>query len=179
VEAQTGAVGRMGLLATGTGGDGLPTNVKQLKLTNAATSGAADWTKVIRFFSIKVNGREISLGNPTITKTSATIPILPGDLMISEGATTEIAIDVGLKDLVTDGELLQIMVEAPNHGFNTAANGSAFCATMLQPLTSPSFPINVTANKLSWKKIPAVVVVNEIFDVEATAVDMFGNLYLN
>ena len=178
-ESTTCAVEMMRLLATDTGGDGLPTIVTQIKLTNAATSGAADWTKVIRFFSIKVNGREISLGNPTITKTSATIPILPGDLMISEGATTEISIYVGLKDLVTDGELLQIMVEAPNHGFTTAASGSAFGATLLQPLTSPSFPINIAANKLSWKKIPAVVAVNEIFDVEANAVDMFGNLDLN
>ncbi len=178
-ESTTCAIELMRLALSDIGGDGVPTIVTQIKLINAAASSAADWTKVIRFFAIKINGREISLGNPTITKTSATIPILPGDLLISEGESAEISIFVGLKSTITDGELVQIMVESPSHGFTTAASGSAFGANLPQALTSSTFEISIEASKLTWKKIPTTVAVNELFDVEANATDQLGNLDLN
>ena len=173
------AVELMRIVTTDIGGDGLPTLITQIKLTNAATNAAADWSKSIRFFAIKVKDREVSLGNPTITKTSATIPILPGDLMISDGNSAEIRILVGLNDKVTDGEVLQIKVDSTNHGFTTATSGSAFVATLPQALTSNAFSINIVATTLTWKKIPTVVAAGEPFDVEADAVDQFGNLDIN
>ncbi|SDD02884.1 Ig-like domain-containing protein [Williamwhitmania taraxaci] len=170
------AVELMRLVATDAGGDGLPTIVTQIRLVNGAASLAADWTKAIRFFAIKINGKEVSLGNPTITKTAATIPILPGDLIIIEGQSAEISILVGLNDKVTDREILQIQIESPIHGFTTSTSGSAFVANLPHALISNAFPINIVASKLVWKSIPIVVAVNEPFQVEVNAVDQLGNL---
>ena len=169
----------LNLLIRDVGGDGLPTTVTRIKLTNAATTSAADWTKDIRFFSIKINTREVSLGNPITTKTAATIPILPGDLMISDGESAEISILVGLNDKVTDGEVLQMKVESPIHEFTTTITGSAFVATLPQAITSNTFPINVVANRLIWKKIPTIAAVGEPWEVEVDAVDRLGNLDIN
>ncbi|HUW05398.1 MAG TPA: lamin tail domain-containing protein [Williamwhitmania sp.] len=169
------AITAMKFIVSDKGGDGLPTIVTSISLFNAALSNAADWTKAIRFFTIHVNNETIALGNPTFTKTSCSIPILPGAITVAEGETKEVIVSVGLNDKVTDGEIVQLKIPNVNHGFSAQTTGSTFASTFPQDIISAPFTITVTAAKLIVKKMPTTVGVGAPFDAEVDAIDSYGN----
>lgn len=158
------------------GGDEQPTVVTNISLFNAAPSNAADWTKAMRSFVIHVNSVTIPLGNPTFTKTSCSIPILPESITVADGNTLEVTVSAELNDKVNDGEIVQLKVPSFDHGFLAQATGSTFASIFSQEIISQPFTIAISAIKLIIKKMPTTVGVGTPFDAEVDAIDSYGNL---
>jgi hypothetical protein len=156
---------------SGSGDNSVLTNIRIIP----AASNTADWADVIQ--GVKLNdGSSISIGSPTITSTYIDIP-LTGGYTINDGSTVEITMDIYLNqtDLLVDGEVISLMIDADNHNWTDDGSGSALKTDFGSDVISNDFTIDVEASELNFVTVPSSVTIGNQFTVEVEAVDVHGN----
>jgi len=156
---------------SGSGDNSVLTNIRIIP----AASNTADWADAIQ--GVKLNdGNPISIGSPTITSTYIDIP-LTGGYTINDGSTVEITMDIYLNqtDLLVDGEVISLMIDADNHNWTDDGSGSALKTDFGSDVISNDFTIDVEASELNFVTVPSSVTIGNQFTVEVEAVDAHGN----
>lgn len=158
-------------------GDGLATLPTNLRLI-PAPSNTADWSDHIQGFTLN-NGGNISSGSPTISDSEINIPITSGDLLVTDGGSTELTLAVYLNtSSISDGAILSFQIDADAHGFIADGAGSTFIGTFSEgDIISNDFTIQVRASDFRFNNLfPLEANTNESFSLSIEAIDENGNL---
>lgn len=155
--------------------DGVPTIVKNIKISRVEMADAASLLKSIEGILVVVDGKPINISQPDIKTSYFTFSV--GDLIISDGEYKDISIYVYLKDQgLTDNQKIQFKVDAINHGFTADPLGSTFKSIFPQQIFSNIFWVDVIATQLKFSSTPTRVGVQQPFSITLNATDSNGNL---
>lgn len=156
--------------------DGLPTTVKDIKISRAEIPYAVSLAKVIGGVLVKVNGVPIGISEPDIKTTYLTFTVGNSNLVIPDGGYADISIYIYLNEEgLTDNQKIQLKVDATNHGFTSYPTGSKFNNAFPLQVVSNIFWIDVLATQQKFASIPVRVGVHQPFSVTLNATDMNGN----
>ena len=160
-------------------GDGLPTIVTQMKFITGPQNTISINEDLAGGYFEFADGTSILLdGEPVSTATETIFNIQNGSLTVADGATEEIVGHIWLEDSVTDGEVIQFMIDADNHEFVADQSGSAFADVFAADIVGNEFTIDVVATQLAFKQQPSDVTIGTVMtpSVEVAATDMNGNV---
>ncbi len=160
-------------------GDGLPTIVTQMKFITGPQNTISINEGLAGGYFEFADGTSIAMdGEPVSTATETIFNIQSGSLTIADGASEEIVGHVWLEDSITDGEIVQFMIDADNHGFIADPSGSAFADVFTADIVGNEFTIDVVATQLAFKQQPTDVTIGTTMTppVEIAATDMNGNV---
>jgi len=154
--------------------DGIPTIVKNIKVSRVEQTDAASLSKSIAGILMRVNGIPLSISQPAIKTSDITFTV--ENLEIPDGEFKDISIYVYLKDQgLTDNQKIQLKIDAVNHGFIADTMGSAFRTVFPRPVISNVFWVNVVATQLKFTSTPSRVGVLKPFDIGLNSTDINGN----
>jgi hypothetical protein len=160
--------------------DGLPTNITQITLKNANPVNSADWQSAIQGVTVKNGLNVVAIQQVVINSGSIVLNINSGDLVISNGGSAELTIEIFLNQTgLVDGSQLQFLVNHLSHGWSSDMNGSGFSPTFVSDVISNIFSIDVTATKLEFTSVPTSVWANQNFGISVNATDVYNNLDLS
>ena len=155
--------------------DGVPTIVRNIKLSRIETPDAASLSKTIEGILMVVDGNPISISQPDI-KTSY-LTFTAENLTVPDGEYKDVNIFIYLKNQgLTDNQKIQLKVDAVNHGCSANPMGSTFKVTFPQPIVSNIFWVDVFATQLKFTVCPIRVGVKQPFCVGLNTVDLNGNV---
>ena len=156
--------------------DGLPTVVKDIKISRSEITGAASLNKVIGGVIIKINGNPVGISEPDIKTSYFTFTFSNNSLVAPDGGYADVSIFIYLNEEgLTDNQKIQLKVDATGHGFTTYSPGSKFNAIFPQLVISNIFGIDVVATQQRFSSIPMRVGVLQPFSVTINATDLNGN----
>ncbi len=156
--------------------DGLPTIVKDIKISRAEIADAASLTKVIGGVLVKVNGIPVGISEPDIKTNYFTFTISENGLVIPNGGFIDVSVSIYLNESgLTDNQKIQLKVDASNHGFTAYPTGSKFNPTFPLQVISNIFWVDVVATQLKFASIPTRVGVLQPFNIILNATDLNGN----
>ena len=157
--------------------DGTATEITNIRI-QPGTSNNADWTNHIQGVKLFYDGTEVPLASSTITDTYIDLTTTEGTFNIADGeiakeATLQIYLNTSK---ITDGSILQFMIDADNNGFTAGSNNSSFSSDFGSDVISNNITIDVTASALSFATQPSNTLLNNnMTTVEVEAVDANGN----
>ncbi|HPS63438.1 MAG TPA: hypothetical protein PLK82_10280, partial [Bacteroidales bacterium] len=171
------AVNVLRLKITDTGsGDGMPTNVTNVRITNANPSNGANWIAAIAGVKLNNGAGDIVIGTPVITASFIDIPIPAGNLSVPDASSSTITLSVFLKTSgIEDGKKLQFTIPATGHGFTASGSGSLFIADFGAAVTGNVHTLTVAATRLTFSGVPSTVMSNTGFSATVSATDDNGN----
>jgi hypothetical protein len=158
--------------------DTVPTNVTRLVFNEGPENNIADWATLIGGATLYNVTEEayVALSNISVINTSLIIDIVPGELIIDNGGDPElITLSILLTGTVADGSKLDFTLGGDPHSNETSAYGSQFLSA-LTVLTSNTYTVEVTADRLNFSVFPANVSTSTEFLVTVTATDTLGNV---
>lgn len=156
--------------------DGLPTIVRNVKISRTELTNAAALAKAIGGVLVKVNGNPIGISEPDIKTSYFTFSVSNNNLVVPDGGYVDVSIFIYLNEEgLTDNQKIQLKVDAINHGFTTDPIGSSFKTSFPLQVVSNIFWIDVAATQLKFSSIPGRVGVLEPFSVTLNATDSNGN----
>ncbi len=157
--------------------DATATQVTNIRIQPGA-SNTADWTDHIQGVKLFYDGTEITLASTSITDSYIDLGISEGDLDVSDGEVNkEVTIQVYLNTSnITDGSVLQFMIDADNHGFTVGTNNSSFASDFGSDINSNNITVEVEATALAFETQPSSTLINtNMSSVTVEAVDANGN----
>jgi len=155
--------------------DGVPTIVKNIKISRVETVDAASLLKSIDGILVVVDGKPINISQPDIKTSYFTFSV--GNLIIPDGEYKDVSIYIYLKDQgLTDNQKIQLKVDAINHGFSADPLGSTFKSIFPQQVVSNIFWIDVVATQLKFSTVPTRVGVQQPFNITLNTTDSNGNM---
>lgn len=155
--------------------DGVPTIVKNIKISRMEMADAASLLKSIEGILVVVDGKPVNISQPDIKTNYFTFSV--ENLVVPDGEYKDVSIYIYLKDQgLTDNQKIQLKVDAINHGFTTDIQGSTFKSIFPQQVVSNIFWIDVVATQLKFSTIPTRVGVQQPFSITINATDSNGNM---
>lgn len=157
-------------------GDGLPTIVTLLAL-KAGPLNNVNWSNALAGMTIENGGLPADVDQTFITSGSIVVTIPQGNLTVADGGSAELTFSVYLKSSgITDGAILQFMVDSAGYGWDAALSGSGFQYSLPQQIISGIFTVDVTATRLIFTSVPQNVWATQPFAVTALTTDINNNL---
>ncbi|MCB2196816.1 MAG: choice-of-anchor J domain-containing protein [Bacteroidetes bacterium] len=161
--------------------DGLPTYVRQIVLyygpnmtLDLNTDDLADGWFVID------GTTEVTIENePIIGEDSIAFTFSEGDITVPDAGSINVTLKVVLDPHAADGNVVQFMIPATDHGFETVGISSEFPATFAGgDITGNDITIEVVATELSFSTEPTNVYVGNNIEpaVVVEAIDANGNI---
>jgi hypothetical protein len=154
--------------------DGVPTHVTKLVFNAGGNNTVADWSTVIGGATLfnTTQGASVAISNVTINPASLEIDINPGDLMIADASSDELALSIWLTTSVIDNEELELTIGGNPHTNTTYRVGSQFSSS-LTALNSNIYTITVTSDRLNITFFtPSINNINQNIDLEVEATDV-------
>lgn len=158
--------------------DGLPTRVTKLRFVKVQSPSAAVWPDAIAGVKL-MNSQEqlIPILATYILDNEIEIELDPSSMSIPNASISTFTLAIFLKSgSITDGETIQLKVEASEHGWESDYNGSGFTDTFPDDIVSDIFTIRALPTHLFFIDYPKQVVINQPFSISAYAGDISGNL---
>lgn len=159
-------------------GDGTATKITTIRIVPGA-SNTADWTDHIQGALLSYNGSSVTLSSTDITDNYIDFNISSGNLDITDGETSlEAMVQIYLNSSnLSDGDVLQFMIDADNHGWTADASGSGFSSNFGTDISSNTFLVEVIATTLNFSQQPSNTVLNNSMSPAVTVetIDANGN----
>ncbi len=158
--------------------DGIETKVTQIKLTAGPNNTISFDENLDGGYLISESGISIPFAaEPVVTSNDITVTFNVGDLTIPDGEDSTYTVYLLLGTEIEDGSVIQMMIDADNHGFIADVSGSEFTSDFGTDITGNDFTLNVTATELLFTEQPNSAYVGDtISGVEVTATDLNGNI---
>lgn len=157
--------------------DGLPTIIRNVKISRVEQTDAASLAKAIGGVLIKVNGNPVANSQPDIKTGYMTFIFSNDGLVVPDGGYIDVSLFVFLNETgLTDNQKLQLKVDAVSHGFTADPTGSDFKKFFPLQVISNIFWIDIVATQLKFSSIPTRVGVLQPFNVTLNAIDLNGNI---
>lgn len=155
--------------------DGLPTIVKNVKLSRTEIPDVVSLSKSIGGVLVKVNDNLIGISDLDI-KTNYLAFSIDNNLIVPDGGSVDASFFIYLKENgLVDGQRIQLKVDSTNHGFIADPLGSRFSKAFSQKIFSNIFTVDVVATQLKFTAIPTRVGVLQPFSVIVSTTDLNGN----
>jgi predicted extracellular nuclease len=159
--------------------DGLDTKVSQIVLYYGSNMTINFETEIDSGY-FEVDGLPIDLdGEPVFGNDSVAFPILGGEISVPDGGSVNVVIKLIVKPNTTDGKVIQFMIDANQHGFETAGVSSLFPATLAGgDIIGNDITIDVVATELNFSVEPTNVYVDAMITpaIVVEAIDANGNI---
>ena len=160
-------------------GDGLPTHVTRIRIVPGASNTAIWSTHVAGVFLQDANGN-VAIANTLINDNEIVLTLANGDLTVADGDAIEVTLSLYLQTTnIVDGSVLQFMIPATGHGFDSDNSGSGFVVTFDEgDISSNSTTIDVEASELVFVQQPTDVNALDVMSpaMELAFTDAFGNV---
>lgn len=159
-------------------GDGVVTSLTNIRI-KPGSNNTADWTDAIAGVTLD-DGSPVTIDSMDITDAYIDIVISAGDLEVSDGGSDDVMLAVYFTSSgnLNEGDVLEFMIDADDHGWDAAGAGSDFESTLSGgDFDSNNFTINVVGTALSFSQQPTNVGLNENFSpsVVVAISDVNGN----
>lgn len=158
--------------------DGVNTEVSQIVLFYGPNTSIVFANEIDSGY-FEVDGNPIDLGgDPFFGMDSVVFPIAPGEISVPDGGSVNVVLKVILKPNVEDSKVIQLMIDADQHGFETTGISSDFAAAFAGDIIGNNITIDVVATELNFSVEPTDVYVDATIDpaVVIEAIDANGNI---
>jgi len=163
----------------GAPGDGLPTEVTQIRV-QPASNNTADWTDHIQGVVVDDGSNFITPASaPTITDTEIIFPITSGDLTVTNGGSLDVTLAIYLNTSnIVDGAVLAFEIPQTGFNFTADATGSGFTSSLpAGAVVGNDITIDVDATELQFTTQPVGGVVSTVIpQVDIAYTDVNGNI---
>lgn len=158
--------------------DGLPTRVTKLRFTKVQSASSASWLDAIAGVKLMNSlGQQIPVLATYILDNEIEVELDPTSMSIPNASNSTYTLALFLKSgSITDGETIQLKVDASEHGWDSDYNGSGFAETFPSEVVSNVFTVRALPTHLFFIDYPKQVVINQPFSISAYAGDISGNL---
>ncbi|RPH32960.1 MAG: hypothetical protein EHM93_07195 [Bacteroidales bacterium] len=157
--------------------DGLPLIPTQIKLFCFDPTKTELLNLQIGGFVMKADNTNIDIESYSLT--NGTFEIFPraGSLIIADKDTVELSISIYLnKGNITDNLPFRFYIPSANHGWLSSSTGTGFANSFSNTIYGPESTVEVEATDLKFTKTPFSTIPSQIFPIQVSAVDTFGNI---
>lgn len=160
--------------------DGLPTNVSQIVLFFGPDMTLDLNTDDLAGGWFEIDGVAVEFaGEPIVGTDSIAFQFAEGEITVPDGGSVNAITKVYLNANPSDGKVIQFMIDASQHGFETTGVSSVFPATLTGgDIVGNDITIDVVATELNFSVEPTNVFVDAMITpaVVVEAVDANGNI---
>lgn len=160
--------------------DGLPTNISQIVLFYGPNMTLDLNTDDIADGWFMIDGSKITFtGEPIIGGDSIAFTFAEGEITVPDGSSVNAILELVLDPNAVEGNVIQLMIDADQHGFETIGISSEFSTTLTGgDIVGNDITIDVVATELNFSVEPTNVYIDAMITpaVIVKAVDANGNI---